>query len=99
MFEWFVRWRKRCKLAPALRYASVAEYERGTIDGKQRDRLITGSYDKDVLNRTLDQLETREDLYGEIDWEAIFTWVQENLIPILRIVIPIVIMLLEPNAD
>jgi len=52
------------------------------------------------MREARNQLRARDGRLGGIsdwDWDAIYKWFMETFVPAMRVIIPILIMFLEPN--
>ncbi len=96
--KWFKRWIGKRQFPKALRRVTNEKLASGDINAGTHSRLITASYDKEAMSRLISQTETAPGLHGGIkdwDWEAILRWIQDFFIPLVKTLIPLLLVLDE----
>jgi len=99
MFSRWGRMRKRAKYARYVRKGAKDLYETGDLSEVDYDRVVRGTYDVDIMDQMIRNSIRGDGLLGEFDWEKLWEWIQENLIPLLQMLIPLVIMFLDTGDD
>jgi len=98
MMGWF-RERRRLKLfSRAWRQATEEEFSKGNIVQSRYDTCLRASKNPKAMKRLMAQTETAPGLYGGIkdwDWEAIYEWVKTYFIPLMKALLPLLLILDE----
>ena len=93
---WF-RERRRLKLfTRAWQQTSKDRFSEGAIDVTTYAKCVTAGDRPKVMRQLMKQTETEPGLYGGIkdwDWDAILTWIQEYFIPLMKALLPLLLVL------
>ena len=90
-------WFRRRRFAKAFR--QTLDERRDTLDPAEYTKSRAATYSSAKMKTLLGQLETAPGLKGGIkdwDWEAIYAWFIEYIIPALKIILPM-LLVLTPN--
>lgn len=93
------RMRRRAKYARLLRRGARRLHEVGDLSKPDYDRVLAGTYDPDIMDQMIRNSIRGDGLLGEFDWDSIWKWIQENLIPLIQMLLPLVIMFLDKGDD
>lgn len=96
------RWRKmrlRARYARNLRHAAKGLYKAGDLSESDYREVCRKTYEPETMDNLIRQSIRGEGLLGEFDWANLWEWIQENLIPLLQMLLPVLIMFLDSNED
>lgn len=82
----------------ALLQVAREKWNLGEIETPEYARIVTAAHNPARVQSIIDTLEADNNMLGgfrDWDWEAILNWVRENLIPALRIMLPLILLLDE----
>lgn len=91
--------RKRAKYARYMRKGAKDLRSAGDLSQRDYDRVVAGTYDIDIMDQMIRQSIRGEGLLGEFNWENLWAWIQENLIPLIEMLLPLVLMFLDTGDD
>jgi len=95
---WF-RERRRLKLfTKAWRQATEQQFSEGHIIERKYKKCKDAAGNPKVMRQLMRQTETAPGLYGGIkdwEWEAILNWVQDYFIPLMKALLPLLLILDE----
>lgn len=90
------KWRKRRRFTKAFR--NVLDARKETLDPREYKKCRAACGDKKKMTALMGQFETAPGLKGGIkdwDWEAILAWIQDYLLPLIKTLLPLLILLDE----
>ena len=99
MWNPFKAWRdsrRQARFTKAFKQTLVAEREK--LDPSEYAKCRAACEDKTKMKNLLGQMTTEPGLKGGIqdwDWEAILEWVQTYLLPLIKTLLPLLILLDE----
>lgn len=99
MFDRIHKRRQRRQLAIGLRQVAQEKLAAKEITQAEHDHVVKLSRSKSSLDEALKQFEVNDDALGAIDWVAIKDWIIANWPLILRTVLSIAVLLLEPRDE
>jgi len=100
MFGWFQNRKRRDLFTRAFVKTARKKFTDGEISYDKLQECLKAAENKKGMERARKQLAVAPGLKGGIkdwDWEAILQWFKDYFIPALKIILPIALMLLEPN--
>jgi hypothetical protein len=89
-------WLRRRRFAKAFR--AKLDENRETLDPREYAKSRAATYSGKKMKALMGQLETAPGLKGGIqdwDWEAIMAWIQDFLIPLIKTLLPLLVLLDE----
>ncbi len=95
MFKWFREHRRDIKFAWGLEQAAQEQFDAGVISFEQLQQAQTASKDRTIIRQVRNQLSAGDGLLGGVrdwNWEAIKKWIIEFLIPVLKAVLPLLLV-------
>jgi hypothetical protein len=96
---WIKRWRdsrRQSRFTKAFR--TVLDERKETLDPREYQKCRAACDDKGKMKALLAQTRTAPGLKGGIqdwDWEAIMAWINDFLIPLIKTLLPLLVMLDE----
>lgn len=99
--RWIRRWRdsrRQSRFTKAFR--QTLDAQKDTLDPQEYVKCRAACNDSKKMKALMDQLETAPGLHGGIrdwDWESILSWIQDFLIPLIKALLPLLVMLDERN--
>ncbi len=95
MFRWFREHRRDIKFSHGLAQAAQYKFEEGEISYEQSQQAITASKNRKLIREVRNQLTVGDGLLGGLrdwDWEAIKKWIIEFFIPVLKAILPLLMV-------
>ncbi len=95
MFKWFREHRRDIKFAWGLEQAAQHQFDAGVISYDQLCTARTASQDRGLIREVRNQLMVGDGLLGGVrdwNWEAIKNWIIEFLIPVLKAILPLLLV-------
>ena len=89
-------WFRRRRFAKAFR--QTLDERRDTLDPAEYTKSRAATYSSAKMKTLLGQLETAPGLKGGIkdwDWEGILQWIQDYLLPLIKTLLPLLVLLDE----
>lgn len=97
----WLRERRRLRMfSAALRDTAIARRDRNELSADDCAKIVSASDKPKVMRSLMKQTEVEPGLYGGImdwDWEAILKWVEEFFIPLIKALLPLLILLDEED--
>ncbi len=97
---WFREWMRQRRFTRAWKQTSSAQYDAGQIDRTDMDKCERAAKDPKIMRKLMKQTETAPGLYGGIkdwDWESILKWIQDYFIPLMKVLLPLLLILDEED--
>lgn len=99
---WFRERRRQKRFNKAWKRVSKKEFEKGNITEEEFAKCERASADPEVMKKLREKSKSDPKLKGGIkdwDWDAILKWVEEFFIPLLRALLPLLLVLDEKPED
>jgi len=84
--------------AGAMRDTAVKQFNEGQMETALYAKVVTATENPKTMRALMRQTELEPGLYGGImdwDWEAILKWVEEYFIPLVKLLLPLILLLDE----
>lgn len=96
MFKFIRDYFRTRTLTRAFKQVAEEKFATGEIDVPTYAKWMNAAHDKPTMKAAYNQMKNDDNMLGGIrdwDWEAILNWVRENLIPMLKIALPLILLL------
>jgi hypothetical protein len=91
-------WFRRRRFTKALHKVAGERWTDGQITEEEYMQIDRACGDSKVMSQLIAQTQTADGLYGGIkdwDWASIVLWIQNNLIPLIRALLPLLTLLAD----
>ena len=95
---WFREWLRQRLFTKAWKQAAREQLYKGQIDVPTYAKCASAAEKPKVMRALMKQTETAPGLYGGIadwDWDSILKWVREFFIPLVKALLPLLVLLDE----
>lgn len=98
MFGWIRNYFRLRLLGRALRTVAEQEWRADRMEMPEYAKVVTASYNPKAMKTLMVEMKTADGLLGgpsDWDWEAILKWIEEFFIPLVKMLLPLILLLDE----